>query len=81
MAFEQPLFALAKYVQWSWPQSLGEQCFVVVLGGLHIEMALWSTINDFLDQCSWKIALCEASIVTAGIADSIVEEIIFLSCH
>ena len=40
MAFDQSLFALAKYVQWSWPQSFGEQCFVVMLGGLHIEMAL-----------------------------------------
>ena len=31
MAFDQPLFALAKYVQWSWSQSLGEQCFIVML--------------------------------------------------
>jgi len=48
MIFDQPLFNLAKYVQWSWPQSLGEQSFVVMLGGLHIEMALWNTIGDFL---------------------------------
>lgn len=45
--FDQPLFALAKYVQWSWPQSLGEEHFVVMFGGLHIEMALWSTIGGF----------------------------------
>ena len=50
MVFDQLLFTLAKYVQWSWPQfSLGEQSFFVMLGGLHIEMALWSTIGDFLD--------------------------------
>ncbi len=24
MAFDQPLFALAKFVQWSWPESYGE---------------------------------------------------------
>jgi len=41
MAFDQPLFALAKYVQWSWPLSHGEDSFVVMFGGLHIEMALW----------------------------------------
>ena len=70
MVFDQPLFTLAKYVQWSWPQSLGEQSFVVMLGGLHIEMALWSTIGDFLDQCGWTTALCEAGIATAGVADS-----------
>ena len=70
MAFDQPLFALAKYVQWSWPQPLGEQCFVVMLGGLHIEMALWSTVGDFLDQSGWTTALCEAGVATAGVADS-----------
>ena len=70
MAFDQPLFALAKYVQWSWPQSLGEQCFVVMLGGLHIEMALWNTVGDLLDQSGWTTALCEAGVATAGVADS-----------
>ena len=53
MAFDQPLFALAKYVQWSWPQSLGEDGFVVMFGVLHIEVALWSTIGDFLDCSGW----------------------------
>ena len=63
MAFDQPLFALAKYVQWS-----GH--FVGMLGGLHIEMALWSTVGDFLDQSGWTTALCEAGVATAGVADS-----------
>ena len=48
MAVDQPLFALAKYAQWSWPQTLGEDKFVVMFGGLHIEMAIWDTIGDFL---------------------------------
>ena len=69
MAFDQPLFALAKYVQWSWPQSLGEDGFIV-FGGLHIKMALWNTIGDFLDCSGWTAALCEAGIATAGVADS-----------
>ena len=53
-----------------WPQSLGEDGFVVMFGGLHIEMALWSTIGDFLDCSGWTAALCEASVATAGVADS-----------
>ena len=58
MAFDdQPLFALAKYVQWSWAKSLVEQSFVVMLGGLHIEMALWNTVGDFLNQSCWTTAL------------------------
>ena len=70
MAFDQPLFALAEYVQWSWPLSLGEDGFVVMFGGLHIEMVLWSTISDFLDCSGWTVALCKASVATAGVADS-----------
>ena len=40
MAFDQPLFALAKFVQWCWPDTHGEECYIVMFGGLHIEMAL-----------------------------------------
>jgi len=70
MAFDQPLFALAKYVQWSWPQSFGEDSFVVMFGGLHIEMALWSTIGDFLDCSGWTAALSEAGVAAVGVVDS-----------
>ena len=33
---DQPLFALAKQIQWAWPNEYGT--FVFILGGLHIEM-------------------------------------------
>ena len=31
--FDQPLFALAKFVQWRWPDTHGEKVHVVMLGG------------------------------------------------
>ena len=37
---DQPLYALAKQIQWSWPTTHGEDHFVVMFGGLHIEMAV-----------------------------------------
>jgi len=37
---DQPLYALAKPIQWTWSTSLGEDHFVLMLGGLHIEMAI-----------------------------------------
>ena len=37
---DQPLFALAKQIQWTWPNTLGENHIVMMLGGLHIEMAV-----------------------------------------
>ena len=44
--FDQPLFALAKYVQWKWPATHGKAVHVVMLGGLQTEMALWSTLGE-----------------------------------
>ena len=67
---DQPLFALAKMVQWKWPISHGEQAYVVMLGGLHIEMALWSLLGDLLDGSGWTTALSEAEVATSGVADS-----------
>jgi hypothetical protein len=40
LAADQPLFALAKQIQWTWPNTLGEDHFVIMFGGLHIEMAV-----------------------------------------
>ena len=40
LTLDQPLYALAKQIQWTWPTSLGEDHFVLMLGGLHIEMAI-----------------------------------------
>ena len=37
--FDQPLYALAKTVQWCWPESHGEKKHVVMFGGLHIHYA------------------------------------------
>ena len=37
---DQPLFALAKQIQWTWPNQFGESLFVIMFGGLHIEMAI-----------------------------------------
>lgn len=40
IALDQPLFALAKMVQWRWPETHVEEKYVVMFGGLHLEMAL-----------------------------------------
>ena len=36
------------------------KAFVVMLGGLNIEMALWSVLGDLLDGSGWTTALSEA---------------------
>ena len=70
VTFDQPLFALAKQIQWKWPQEYGEQKFVVVFGSLHIEMAALKTLGDWLQGSGWVQALVQAEITSAGTADS-----------
>lgn len=70
IAMDAPLYALAKLVQWNWPQSYGESQYVVMFGGLHVEMALWKTFGDYLEASGWTTALTQASIASSGTADS-----------
>jgi len=63
VTFDQPLFALAKQIQWKWPQEYGEQKFVVVFGGLHIEMA---ALGNWLQGSRWVQALVQAENTSAG---------------
>ncbi|KAI0226537.1 hypothetical protein LSAT2_022957, partial [Lamellibrachia satsuma] len=68
--FDQPLFALAKQIQWKWPESYGEDKLVVMFGGRHIEMAALKTMRDLLQGRCWVHALVQAKVTTPGTADS-----------
>ena len=57
MAVDQPLFALAKQIQWQWPESYGVDKFVVMFGGLHIEMTVLKVLGDLLKGSGWTGAL------------------------
>ncbi len=48
-------------MQWTFPGLIGGDRFLVVLGGIHIEMALW-TMGDFLRGSGWPEVLAEAGI-------------------
>lgn len=37
---DQPLYTVAKEIQWNWKDCYGGQKIVIMFGGLHIEMAL-----------------------------------------
>ena len=73
LTFDQPLFSLAKQIQWKWPEKYGSDKLVVMFGGLHIEMAALKTIGDWLDNSGWAQALVQTEIVTAGMADSLLK--------
>ena len=67
---DQPLYAVAKQIQWSWPDTYGEDHFIVMLGGLHVEMAALKTLGNLQEGCGRTEALVQAGVATSGTADS-----------
>ncbi len=74
MTADQPLFSLAKQVQWIWPDRFGENHFVIMLGGLHIEMA---TLK--VKQCLYVI-YCQYTSSCNNV-DSCVLKILLQYCY
>ena len=46
ITMDQPLYAIANEVQWSWPAVYGEDKLVVLLGVLHIEIDVLAVMGD-----------------------------------
>ncbi len=67
---DQPLYTLAKQIQWSWPITHRESHFIVMFGGLHIEIAALKTLGDLLEGSGWTGALVQANIASPGKAES-----------
>ena len=62
IALDAPLYALAKFTQWKWPDTHGEEKFTVMFGGLYIEMAMWKTYGDYLQGSEWTNALTQSEV-------------------
>ena len=73
IAMDQPLYALAKEIQWCFPEEFGENTFVVMLGGLHIEMAALRLLGEWLNDSGWTSLIESADIVRKGVADSLLK--------
>ena len=70
VAFDQPLFAIAKQIQWQWPDVYGEKRLIVMFGGLHIEMAALKALGKWLEDSGWTSSLVMADVASSGTADS-----------
>jgi hypothetical protein len=64
------IYALAKQIQWHWPEKYAEDKFVIMFGGLHIEMAALKSIGTLLQKSGWTEAIVEAGIASWGTAES-----------
>jgi len=57
------MYISAKQIQWTW-QELGEESFFVMLGGLHIKMAMLTMLGKWLveagivKQCFLRLMQC-----------------------
>lgn len=58
-------------MQWTFPEIFGEDKFVILLGGLHIKMALWAAMGDLLHGTGWAEALAEAGITKTEAASTL----------
>ena len=73
IAMDQPLFAIAKEIQWEKADLYREEKYVVMMGGLHLEMASLKMVGHWLDKSGWDSALVQADITTRGRADGILK--------
>lgn len=75
LACDQPLYSLAKQIQWTWPDSHGEKQFMIMFGGLHIEMATLKVLGNLLEDSGWTGALTQACVAGPGTADSFLKAV------
>jgi hypothetical protein len=66
ICMDQPLFALAKQIQWVNADLYGEDKYVVMMGGLHIEMASLKMVGTWLSNSGWDAALVQAEVTTSS---------------
>ena len=59
LTVNQPLFVIYEKIQWTWPETYGEDKFLVT-------MALLIVLGDWLDGSGWMSVMTAANITTNG---------------
>ena len=59
-----------KKLQWKYPDSHGEDKFVIMLGVKHIEKMLWEMNGTWFDGNGWITAITNSSVASSGVAES-----------
>lgn len=73
MEADQPLFMLAKRLQWKYPQTgHGDNSYLGTLGTMHTENILWGVCGKWLDGSGWITAPTNSGISTSGKAQSFI---------
>ena len=64
VGFDQPLYAIAKRLQWYQPDQYGYQKLTIMLGALHIEIAMLRCLGDWLQDSGWLTSLSNAGVTS-----------------
>ena len=67
---DQPLFCLAKQIQWKFPEDFGSKKLLVFFGDLHLEKQSMAVLGNLLKGSGWVKLLEDAKILTSGVAES-----------
>ena len=67
---DQPLIALAKQIQWQYPDTHRVDKLLIMFGGLHIEQEILRIIGKWLDKSGWTTVLANAEVATPGVVES-----------
>ena len=68
---DQPIYAIAKQIQLTWTDTLGEDKFVLMLGALHIEFVIEAVEGKLVDGSEFSSVISEAGVLTSGVSLSI----------
>ena len=71
---DQTLYAIIKLMHWQFPDTLGEDKLVVIMGARHIEDKMHLMIGKLQRDTGWDIILSQAEVLTSGRAQSTLDE-------
>ena len=64
VGFDQPLYAIAKRMQWYQSDQYVYQKIVITLGALHIETAILRCLGDWLQNSGWLTYFSNAGVTS-----------------
>ena len=70
LAMDQPLYVLAKGIQWIWTSLYKETKFIIMMGGFDDDQAALKTLGDFLANSGLVSAIAAERVASSGVADT-----------
>ena len=67
---DQPMYSLAKKLQWSFPATHREDRSLVFLWGVHVELTVYKCLGNWIEGSGWTTAVTNSCIASGGTADS-----------